>query len=202
MSENGRTATEAEADDASLIARSRHEPEVFAEVFRRYAPQIKRYVTRRLGPDAAEDVVADTFLLAFRQRDRYDLSQPNARPWLYGIATNRIGRHRRGEVRLLRALARTGTDPVTESFTDRSDERVSATAVRRRLADALAKLPASHRDALLLVAWGGFGYADAAQALGVPIGTVRSRLSRARTKLREELGGADPTSFGEEALHG
>lgn len=200
MSESGRTATE--ADDASVIERSRHEPEVFAEVFRKYAPQIKRYVIRRLGPDAAEDVVADTFLLAFRQRDRYDLSQPNARPWLYGIATNRIGRHRRGEVRMLRALARTGVDPVTESFTDRSDERVSAGAVSRRLADALASLPASHRDALLLVAWGGLGYADAAQALGVPIGTVRSRLNRARTRLRKELGGIDPTSISEEDLHG
>ena len=65
-----------------------------------------------------------------------------------------------------------------------------------------ASLPASHRDALLLVAWGGFGYADAAQALGVPIGTVRSRLNRARTRLRRELGGIDPTSISEEDLHG
>ena len=199
MSETSRTATE--ADDASVIERSRREPELFAEVFRRHAPDIKRYVIRRLGVDAAEDVVAETFLAAFRQRDRYDLTRSSARPWLYGIATNRIGRHQRTEVRQLRALERTGSDPVTDPFA-RSDERVSAVAVRRRLAAALRRLPAGHRDALLLVAWGDLGYQEAAQALGVPIGTVRSRVNRARKKLRAELGGVNPTSVSEELNHG
>ena len=108
---------------------------------------------RRLGPDAADDVVAETFLLAFRQRDRYDLGRPDARPWLYGIATNLISRHRRAEIRQYRALARTGTDPVTEPFTDRVDARVSADAASTRLAAALARLPSAHRDTLLLMAW-------------------------------------------------
>ena len=200
MSEMSRTATE--ADDAAVIERSRREPEVFAEVFRRHAPEIKRYVTRRLGPDAAEDVVAETFLTAFRQRERYDLTCPSARPWLYGIATHRIGRHQRTEIRRLRALERTGVDPAAEPFTDRADERVSAVAVRKSLAAALRRLPAGHRNALLLVTWGDLGYQEAAQALGVPIGTVRSRVNRARKKLRAELGGVNPTSVSEELNHG
>ncbi|WP_020580390.1 RNA polymerase sigma factor [Actinopolymorpha alba] len=192
MSDTSRTPTE--VDDAALIERARREPEAFAEVFRRHAPEIQRYVTRRLGADPAEDVVADTFLAAFRQRERYDLSRSSARPWLYGIATNLIARHKRIEVHQLRVLERTGTDPVSDPFTERSDERLSARSVRQRLAAALASLPAGHRDALLLVAWGGLSYQEAAQALGVRIGTVRSRVNRARNKMRKELGGVDPTS--------
>lgn len=192
-----------EADDAAAIERSRQHPEAFAEVFRRHAPELKRYVTRRLGRDAAEDVVAETFLAAFRQRDRYDLARRNARPWLYGIATNLIGRHVRDEVRHLRAVQRTGADPVTEPFTDRSDERVSAQAHGPRLAGALASLPKGHRDALLLVAWGGLTYPEAAHALNVRVGTVRSRINRARKKLRRELGEINPTMFlKEETVHG
>jgi hypothetical protein len=69
--------------DADLIELSRHEPEEFTELFRRHAPCIQRYVTRRLGPDAADDIVAETFLLAFRQRDRYGQGRADARPWLF-----------------------------------------------------------------------------------------------------------------------
>ncbi|MGJ6960613.1 RNA polymerase sigma factor [Streptosporangium sp. G11] len=197
----GSLVDETEADDASLIVLSRREPEAFAAVFHRHAPDIKRYVTRRLGTDAAEDVVAETFLAAFRGRDGYDPAQPSARPWLYGIATNLIRRHKRVEVRQLRVLERTGVDPVTVPFTERSDERLSADAARRRLAAALARLPAGHRDVLLLVTWGGLTYPEAAQATGVPVGTVRSRVNRARSKVRKELGGVDPTSISEEPFH-
>jgi RNA polymerase sigma factor (sigma-70 family) len=198
MSETSR----AEADDAAVIGRSRQEPEAFAEVFRRYAPDIKRYVTRRLGPEAAEDIVAETFLAAFRQRGGYDLSRQNARPWLYGIATNLMGRHVRTEVRQLRILERTGTDPVMASFTERSDERLSAEAFGPTLAGALAALPNGHRDALLLVVWGDLSYPEAAQALGVRMGTVRSRISRARKRLRRDLGGVDPVAIvREESTH-
>ncbi|MFI9838302.1 RNA polymerase sigma factor [Nonomuraea sp. NPDC051941] len=184
----------AEVDDAACIERSRRDPEVFAEVFRRHAADITRYVTRRLGEDAADDVVAETFLAAFRQRDGYDLSRPSARPWLYGIATNLMRRHVRTEVRQLRVVERTGADPVTASFADRSDERLSAEASGRRLAGALAALPKGHRDALLLVAWGGLSYAEAAEALGVRLGTVQSRINRARGRLRAELGGINPSA--------
>jgi RNA polymerase sigma factor (sigma-70 family) len=178
--------------DADLIALSRHEPEQFTELFRRHAPYIQRYVARRLGPDAADDIVAETFLLAFRQRDKYDQARPDARPWLYGISTNLIGRHRRAEIRQYRALARQRSfdmraDPVTESFTDRVDDRVSAGTASKRLAAALARLSTELRDTLLLAAWGDLSYEEIATALGVPVGTVRSRLNRARSKVRQFL---------------
>ncbi|MGN6792665.1 MAG: RNA polymerase sigma factor [Streptosporangiaceae bacterium] len=181
-------SADSQADDGLVIARSLHDPEQFAVVFRRHAPQLQRYVVRRIGPGAADDVVAETFLLAFRQRSSYRVDLPDARPWLYGIATNLIGRHRRTEIRQYRALARTGIDPVTEPFTDLVDARVSAGSSARRVAAALMKLPAPYRDVLLLMAWGDLSYEEAAAALGVPVGTVRSRLSRARTKVREALG--------------
>src|SRR6204780_4787312 len=113
-----------DADDATVIRLSRNEPERFTVLFRRHAPHIQRYVVRRLGTDAADDIVAETFLLAFRQRDRYDLARTDARPWLYGIATNLIGRHRRAEIRLYPALARTWDQPVPEPFPDRGGDRV------------------------------------------------------------------------------
>ncbi len=133
------------------------------------------------------------------QRCSYDQTRADARPWLYGIATNLIGRHRRAEIRLYRALARTGADPVEESFTDRVDDRVSASTASRRLAVGLARLPEGLRDALPLVAWGDLSYEEAARALGVPVGTVRSRVSRARSKLRRALGGTNPAASHEES---
>ena len=200
MTQQSRAEAEAEpgADtDAVVIRLSRHAPEHFTALFRRHAPYIQRYVVRRVGQDAADDIVAETFLLAFRQRDSYDLSRADARPWLYGIATNLIARHRRAETALYRALARTGTDPVAESFTERVDERVSASAASRRLAVGLARLSEELRDTLLLVTWGDLSYEEAAAALGVPVGTVRSRMSRARSKLRRLLGDTNPADFGE-----
>ena len=180
-----------ETCDADLIRRSATEPEQFAALFRRHSGALHRYVGRRLGPDAAEDIVAEVFLTAFRQRHTYQPSQPDARPWLYGIATNLIGRHRRAEVRMYRALARTGADPATEPFTDEVEARVTAAGTARPLAAALARLPAAHRNALLLVAWGDLTYEQAATSLGVPVGTVRSRISRARARLRQALADQD-----------
>lgn len=200
MTQHGWAEAEASADtDAAVIQLSRRHPEQFTVVFRRHAPYIQRYVTRRLGRDEADDIVAETFLAAFRQRDSYDLTRADARPWLYGIATNIIGRHRLAETRQYRAVARTGADPVTESFTDQVDDRVSASAASRQLAVGLARLSAELRDTLLLVTWGDLSYEEAATALGVPIGTVRSRVSRARGKLRRALGDTNPAAFQEEA---
>src|ERR1700758_5510152 len=128
-------------DDAVLIERSWHEPEAFAALYDRHAAMLYRFAGRRLGDQLADDVVAETFLAAFRRRQRYDLGRADARPWLYGIAANVIGKHRRAEVRMLRAFARTGTDPVAEGHADRVDSRVCAAAVQRDLAAALAGLP-------------------------------------------------------------
>ncbi|GAA3002641.1 RNA polymerase sigma factor [Streptosporangium longisporum] len=181
-----------QADDAELIRRSRDDPEQFAALFDRYARPIHHYVARRLSTQAADDITAETFLTAFRRRDSYDLARPLARPWLYGIATTLVARHRRDEERFLRALSRTGADPPPEPMADTVISRVAAQGEERRIAKALAGLSRGDRDVLLLVAWGDLSYDEVAQALGVPLGTVRSRLHRARKKARAVIGG-DPT---------
>jgi RNA polymerase sigma factor (sigma-70 family) len=188
-----------ELDDAELIRRSQEDPEQFAALFDRYVQQIHRYVARRLGAQSADDIVAETFLAAFRRRGTYDMTQPLARPWLYGIATTLVARHHRSEERFLRALRRTGVDPLPEPMADTVVSRVAAHERERELAGALAKLSLGDRDVLLLVAWGDLSYEETAQTLGVPIGTVRSRLHRARRKVRAALGGEDPTTEIEES---
>jgi len=179
-------------DDAAVIARSVRSPECFGTIFHRHAPAIYRYIARRLGPDSAEDLVAETFLLAFRGRGRYDDTYSDARPWLYGIATRLIGRHRRDEIRFFRAIARTGIDPASEALDGQIIDRIAAQAARPELAGALMRLSQGQRDVLLLVA-SGLSYPEAGLALGVPAGTVSSRLVKARRIVREALGGADPT---------
>ncbi|GIH94784.1 MULTISPECIES: RNA polymerase sigma factor [Planobispora] len=190
------------ADDAEVIRRSLDEPDAFALLFDRHAPELHRYVTRRLGDSLADDIVSDTFLAAFRRRDRYDTTRPDARPWLYGIAANLIGKHRRTEVRSYRALARTGADEVAESYADRVEAEVTASAAQRELAGALASLSVGDRDVLLLVAWADLSYEEVADALDIPVGTVRSRLHRARKRTRAALGGVDPTAVEEGTRHG
>jgi RNA polymerase sigma factor (sigma-70 family) len=191
--------TRERADDSALIEQSWREPEAFAGLYDRHASHIHRYVTRRLGSSLADDVTGETFLAAFQRRRRYDLGRPDARPWLYGIAANVIGKYRRTELRMLQAFARTGADPVAESYADRADARLSAAAVQQQLAAALASLSSGDRDVLLLIAWADLSYEEVAHALAIPAGTVRSRLHRARKKVREALGGQDPTMISEES---
>ncbi|MFC6931541.1 RNA polymerase sigma factor [Actinomadura yumaensis] len=179
--------------DGDLIARSLDDPEAFAALFDRYAPMLYRYVSRRLGPEQAEDVVGDTFLAAFGRRRRYDLAQPDARPWLFGIATKLVARHHRAEAARYRALRRSPVDGPVEGPADRVAAGVTARASRPLLTEALAGLNRRDLDVLLLVAWGDLAYEEVARALGIPVGTVRSRLNRARRKVRAALGGADPT---------
>ncbi|GLW20430.1 RNA polymerase sigma factor [Microbispora triticiradicis] len=174
------------ADDATLIGRSLHEPEIFAVLFDRHAPLLHRYVTRRLGPGEAEDVVADTFLAAFQSRADYDRGRPDARPWLYGIASNMIGRRRRAEAALYRAYLRSGVHPG-ETAGAQVEDGVNTLAVNRPLARALLRLKRADRDVLLLVAWAGLTYQEVADALGIPPGTVASRLNRARAQIRQSL---------------
>jgi RNA polymerase sigma-70 factor (ECF subfamily) len=186
------------ADDAALIERSGRQPEAFAAIFERHATEIHRFAARRLGDALAEDVVGEVFLTAFRRRDSYDRGYPDARPWLYGIATNVIRRHRHTEARSYRILARTGADPVVASHDEEVLARVAASAQRRALAASLAKLHSADRDTLLLIVWGGLSYTETAHALRIPVGTVRSRLHRARRKLRAALGDTSPIELDEE----
>lgn len=173
---------EATCTDAELLAAP--DPEAFAGLFDRHARTVHRYLARRAGVAAAEDLLAQTFLVAFETRHRYDATRADALPWLYGIATNVLRRARRDEVRLYRALARTGLDPDVACPADGVAERLDARARTAALAGALDGLSAGDRDVLLLVAWGGLGQDEVARALDLPVGTVKSRLHRARARLR------------------
>ncbi|MDL4772888.1 MULTISPECIES: RNA polymerase sigma factor [Thermomonosporaceae] len=183
------------SSDAEEIERSWREPERFAVLFDRYGAQLHRYAARRLGDGEADDIVAETFLVAFRQRAGYDLGRAEALPWLYGIASNLIRRHRRAEVSRYRTFVRTGVLlDAAVGVAERAVERASAQMSGRRLAQAIAELPTRDRDVLLLVAWADLSYEQVADALGLPVGTVRSRLHRARTRVKRALGGVNPTS--------
>jgi RNA polymerase sigma factor (sigma-70 family) len=184
--------------DAAIIERSSYDPEAFAILYVRHAAALYRYVARRLGEGVADDIVAHIFLSAFMKRARFDPSvSSDARPWLFGIAANLIGKHTRSELRMLRAYARTGTDPVLTQQVTTADEalnRIDFGTGQRDLAWALATLAKGDREVLLLIAWADLSYAEVAAALGIPVGTVRSRLNRARTRIRASLGGIDATS--------
>jgi RNA polymerase sigma factor (sigma-70 family) len=178
--------------DAAVIQQSWTRPERFAVIFERYFAPVHQYLARRVGDKAADDLAAEVFVAAFAQRRRYDLARDCARPWLYGIATNLVGTHRRQEQRRYRALARSGATAASPSDEDQVADRVSAAAAGPALAAALAALDAGDRDVLMLIALAGLDYAETAQALGIPYGTVCSRLNRARRRVRQALGGINP----------
>jgi RNA polymerase sigma factor (sigma-70 family) len=143
------------ADDAAIIEASCAEPDAFAGLFDRHAPLILRYIARRVGQSSADDLVAETFLAAFRRRQKYDTRHRDARPWLYGIATHLISQHRREESRQLRIRLAAGSapEPADPGHGDRVAAYVTANAVRGVLTAALAGLPGAERDVLVLIAW-------------------------------------------------
>lgn len=179
--------------DASLIARSRDAPGIFTNVYDRHARAVFRYAASRLGREAADDLTSDTFLVAFEGRDRYDTTQPSALPWLLGIATRLIRRRRRDEIASWRAISAVGglggagSAHVSYDPRDDLDARLDAEAEISSIAHTIAKLPQRDRDVLTLTAWSDLDSAGIADALGIPIGTVRSRLHRARRILRTQL---------------
>ena len=174
--------------DADVIAASVDDAQAFVAIFDRHFRTIHGYLARRVGHEPAGDLAAETFTRAFDMRGRYDMARPDALPWLYGIATNVLARQRRGEERRLRALARMPRPDEADQLSPGIDADVAA---------ALAALPQREREVLLLFAWGELTYEEIALALDAPIGTVRSRLSRARERARALL-----ASELEEALDG
>lgn len=171
--------------DASIIATSRRDPEAFEELFDRYWPALHAFCCSRAGA-AGEDVAAETFRVAFDKRDRYDLGHPDARAWLYGIATRLLQHHFRRGRRQAAAVERSGR------LLAPPDGGGAASDLERRLlgpqvAAAVHGLTDGERDALLLWAWADLQYSEIAQALDVPLGTVRSRLNRARQRVRDHL---------------
>jgi RNA polymerase sigma factor (sigma-70 family) len=164
-----------------------HDPRVrFERVFDECFDTIHRFLSRRVGRELADELAAETFAEAYRVWARFDGTRAPL-PWLYGIATNILRHHYRDEKRMLHAYYRTGIDPVLEDVESDRVQRLDASLESRRLARALADLRVEERDVLLLFAWGDLTYEDISDALSIPIGTVRSRLSRARAKVRNFL---------------
>lgn len=169
-------------NDSEIISRSIAEPELFAQIFERHASAIGGYTRRRVGLDAVDDVLSETFLVAFRKRASFDVEAESARPWLMGIATRVMHRHRSAEERAWRASSAEQVRTVA-SHEERSDARLDASSAVRDLGPRIAALSPRERDVLLLYAWGDLSYEQIADALRIPIGTVRSRLNRVRKKL-------------------
>jgi RNA polymerase sigma-70 factor (ECF subfamily) len=172
--------------DAAVISASLADPSRFGAIFDRHATILFRYLVRRVGVDEGEALLGDVFRVAFEKRAVYDCERPNARPWLYGIATNLLAHHRRTEARRMGATARLlARRPAGDDKSDEIVDRLDAADLWPHVADAVGALPEGERDVLLLFVWEELSYEEIARALDLPVGTVRSRLNRARESLRE-----------------
>jgi RNA polymerase sigma-70 factor (ECF subfamily) len=179
-----------EATDARHIERSLSSPGAFAILFERHARSVHRYLVKRVGPLNAEDLLGETFVTAFRSRANYDLGRDDARPWLFGIATNHARHFWRSEGRRQSRSSVGLGDATAPDHGDEATSRAFFASQEGAVAHALAQLDDAHLDVLLLIAGPGFTYEEVAVALGIPVGTVRSRMSRTRERLRELLGGS------------
>jgi len=168
-------------DDAELIARSVAEGHWFELVFDRHYGRIHRFCVARAGPDAADDLASETFVVAFRRRDAYDISHTDAAPWLYGIALNVLRAFHRRELAHGRLVNRARLASASPSDGQLPYDRSGA------LSTALRGLSEQDRDLIVLFAWAGLTYEQLGECLGLPVGTVRSRLSRTRERLRRQL---------------
>ena len=178
-----------EQTDAERITASITEPQQFAPIFDRHASAVHRYLASRVGQHSADDLLSEVFVIAFRGRDSYDSSYSDARPWLLGIATNAVRHHRRAETRRLTMVDRVhGFRRVQHQL---ATQDVAGEVLGRQQVEAmkiaLARLDHKFVDVLVLFAGFGLSYEEIAGALDIRIGTVRSRLSRGRTQLRELL---------------
>ncbi|MBC7462232.1 MAG: RNA polymerase sigma factor [Thermoleophilia bacterium] len=197
---DGDAGSEHEPTDAELISRSIDDPRAFMPLVERHNRVLFGYLARRVGRDIAEDVTSETFTRAFAQRERFDTSRPDARPWLFGIALNLVRNHARSEVRQLRAYSRHGVQDRTESDDAATHERLDAQDRSPELAAALAALKPGDREVLSLFAWNDMSYEEIAEALDIPVGTVRSRLNRARRIVQNQLAPTDGST--KEVPHG
>lgn len=166
--------------DAQLLRRSISEPAFFGALYERHGVAVRRYVISRVGLGSGDDLAAEAFIRAFRGRERCRAEGGSALPWLLGVANNVIGDHRRIEKRRLAALERLFAD-------ERELATHPAVGLTSEVVHALRRLPATDRDTLLLLVWGELSRDEVATALGVPIGTVDSRISRARKRLADDL---------------
>jgi len=182
--------------DAELWGRARAgDRAAFGELYQRHARSVQSYCLWRTADlQLAEDVTATAFLEAWRRRDRLDLTTESAAPLLLGVATNVLRNHWRGQRRHARALERIGNaGPVLPSgHEDEAIARVDAVLQVREAGAAIRALPLPEREVLALLAWGELSYEETAAALRIPVGTVRSRLFRARSRLGDAFAGFAP----------
>ncbi|GAA3986587.1 sigma-70 family RNA polymerase sigma factor [Allokutzneria multivorans] len=158
----------------------------FGALFDRHANHLHRYLANRAGA-AADDLLSETFLAALQSRATYDPSRATARAWLFGIATNMLRKSARlGARQQLAVRAAEGLPERVESHEGRVAEKVDAQTRTQQLAVAIERLEERDRDVLLLSSWAQLDSAEVAEALGIPVGTVRSRLHRVRRQLRVE----------------
>jgi RNA polymerase sigma-70 factor (ECF subfamily) len=177
-----------EPDDVLIERSVRGRPDSFVEVVRRHEAAIHGYLARRAGRQAADDLLAEVWLRAFAARGGYDTGYADARPWLYGIARNVLREHwRTSSGTEPTIIADMGVDPW-----DGIDDRLDSASRAEEVVSAVRALPTAEREVLLLVVWEDLTPAEAATVLGVPQGTARSRLHRARATLRRVLGERDP----------
>lgn len=175
----------AEATDAELIHRSLEDPEEFREVFERHYDAVRRFAQRIVGREIGEEIAAQTFLIAFERRANYDLGYRSARSWLFGIAYNVARHHLRAERSQHDLLAR--VPPLREATDPIETETLDAARLAPLLRKALSELRQEQRSPFVLVALGELTYQETADVLAIPVGSVRSRIHRARATLRELL---------------
>lgn len=171
------------SNDAAIIALSLADPDAFSPIFEQHHDAIYRYLATRSGPEVATEVTSETFLTAFEQRARFDSGYSSAKPWLFGIANNLLKahlRHRSAAKRTVRPI-RDDIEPFDEDVAWRAD--AEALVRESGLVEAINSLPWRDREILFLFAFADLSYSEIAEACGVPIGTVRSRLSRMRARL-------------------
>lgn len=173
-------------NDSEAIAASLLDPQAFGIIFERHFGSINRYLRRRFDNELAKELTAETFFVAFDRRSRFDQSYADSRPWLFGIATNLAHAHRRRERRELRALAVTRSEFGV--WIEGVEGRVDAERMRGLLAQSLADLPTEEINVLGLLVWAELNQAEIAEALAIPLGTVKSRLFRARGRMQAALG--------------
>jgi len=175
-----------ELSDGDLWARSRGgDPEAFGLLFERHADLIYNYCFRRVGDrETARDLLSIVFLEAWRQKDK-ELPADKVLAWLYGIATNVVRHQHRSERRYAAALKRLPAVHSEPDFSGRTDGALDYERQAQRVLTLLRELPKPEQDVCVLCDGMELSYEDAAIALEVPVGTVRSRLSRARARLRE-----------------
>lgn len=181
--------------DSEAIGASLTDPGAFGLIFERHYDAVHGYLQRRLDGNLADELAAQTFLVAFDARARFDRGRSDSRPWLFGIATNLAHNHRRHEIVELRAIG--AMRPENGVGIDGVEARVDAERMRGLLAAALAELPTEESDVLCLLVWAELSQTEIADALSIPLGTVKSRLSRARGRLQSALGlppSADPSA--------